>query len=79
MGRSTDVSSAARAIAVTPSDATILQTTRALYIGTTGNVAVTMTDGNVVTFNAVPVGMLQVQVTKVMATNTTASTILALY
>lgn len=78
MGRSTDTSSAARAIAVTPSDATILQTTRGLYIGTTGTVVVRMTDGVIATFNTVPVGILQVQVTQVMAA-TAASNILALY
>lgn len=69
-----------KAATVTKSDTTVLPTTRALYIGTTGDVAVTMADdGTVVTFVAVPVGILPIQVTKVMATNTTASNILALW
>jgi hypothetical protein len=67
------------AVAVTKSDSTVLQITRSLYIGGTGDVAVTMADGQVVTFSAVAVGILPVQVTKVMSTNTTATLILALY
>ena len=68
------------AAAVTPSDSTILPTTRALYIGTTGNVAVVMADDeNTITFSSVPAGfILPVQVIKVMSTNTTASNIVAL-
>ena len=72
--------SAHSAAAVTPSDSTVLPVTRALYIGTTGNVAVVMADDeNTVTFSNVPVGILPIQVTKVMSTNTTASTIVALW
>lgn len=78
--RSADATAPAHgAVAVTPSDSTVIPTTRSLYIGTTGNLAVVMADGQTVTFNAVPVGILAIQVDKVMATNTTASTILALY
>lgn len=72
--------SAHSASAVTPSDSTELPCTRALYIGTTGNVAVVMADDQTtVTFSNVPVGILPVQVTKVMSTNTTASDIVALW
>jgi hypothetical protein len=66
-------------IAVTPSDTTALKGVRAIYVGGAGNVAVTMADGSTGTFNAVPVGIpLPIQCTKVMATNTTATNILAL-
>ena len=72
--------SAHSAAAVTPSDTTILPTTRALFIGTTGNVAAVMAeDENTLTFSNVPVGILPIQVTKVMSTNTTASNIVALW
>ena len=72
--------SAIDAAAVTANDSTVLAVTRALFVGTGGNVAVTMAKGTVVTFANVPSGsILPVQVTKVMATNTTASSILALY
>lgn len=73
--------SVANAAAVTPSDSTALSNaTSGLYIGGAGDVAVTMVSGNTVTFKAVPVGtVLKVSVTKVMATNTTATNIVALY
>lgn len=66
------------AFVVTPSDATVIPVTRALYIGTTGNLACRMADGMTVTFNAVPVGILPIQVDQVLVAST-ASTILALY
>ncbi len=66
------------AAAVTASDSTVVNF-RSLYIGATGNVAVTMKNGQVVTFVGVPTGMiLPVVVTKVMATNTTATSIVGL-
>jgi len=66
--------------AVVPSDSTVLPTTRALYVGATGNVVATMSDDqNVVTFVGVPAGsILPIQVTKVMAA-TTATSIVALW
>lgn len=74
--------SAHGAQAVTASDSTELPCTRALYVGTGGNVSVIMGDGqngSAVTFSNVPTGViLPIQVVKVMAA-TTASNILALY
>lgn len=68
------------AVAVTPSDVTIIPITRFLYVGATGNVAVVMTDGQSVIFTAVQVGtVLPVQVTQVLSTGTTATAMLALY
>jgi len=80
-GRSTDIASAYRAVAVTKSDATILPTTRGLYIGGAGDVAVIMAgDTAAVTFAGALAGsVLTLQVTKVMSTNTTATNIVALY
>lgn len=70
---------ASRAAAVTPSDTTVVNA-NALYIGTTGNVALVLREGDAaVTFTAVPVGILKVNAYKVMSTNTTASNIVALY
>jgi hypothetical protein len=64
---------------ITPSDATLLLDVRGIYVGGAGNVAVTLVSGEVVTFTAVPVGtILPVKVTKVMATNTTATLMLGL-
>lgn len=67
------------AVAVTTSDATVIPMTRALYVGTTGNVAVRMGDGMTITFSTVPVGILPIQVDMVLSTGTTASNIIALY
>jgi hypothetical protein len=78
---------ASRAFVVTPSDSTVLSLTDGsimengyvLYIGGTGNVAVVTLGGDSVTFVGVPAGaFLPVLVTKVMSTNTTATSILAL-
>lgn len=78
-GRSTDFSPAYGATAVTPSDATTIPATRFLWIGGTGAVAVRLVRGDTVTFAAVPVGRLDVQVDRVLSTGTTATNILALY
>lgn len=48
---------AGNAAAVTPSDSAVLQPlARALYVGTAGDVAVTMASGDTVTLVAVPAG-----------------------
>jgi hypothetical protein len=66
--------------AVTPSDSTVLSGVRALYVGVTGNLAVRPVGGSAVTFVAVPAGMiLPIAVDRVMSTNTTATSIVALY
>ena len=70
------------AVAVTPDDSANLPrgVCNALYIGGAGAVAVTTEAGAVVTFAAVPAGtMLQIRASKVRATNTTATLILAMY
>jgi hypothetical protein len=65
---------------VTPSDATVLTPTRSLYIGVTGNVAVRMYGSqNNITFSNVPVGILPLQVDRVLSTGTTATGIIALW
>lgn len=76
--------SAHNAVAVTPSDSTILPITRALYVGTGGTLVVVMADADTtsttVTYTNVANGaILPIQVSKVYSTSTTASNILALY
>jgi hypothetical protein len=80
-GRSKDVAGAYRGVAVTKSDTTILPVTRAIYVGTTGDVAVIFAGDTVaVTMVAPALGVEHAwQVTKVMSTNTTAGSIVALY
>jgi hypothetical protein len=66
------------AVAVTPSDVTIIRG-KAIYVGGAGNVAVTTEAGTVVTFTAPPVGsIIPIGFSKVMATNTTATLLVAL-
>jgi hypothetical protein len=71
--------SAHGAVAVTVSDATVIPVTRALYVGTTGALAVRMADGMTLTFANVPVGVFPIQVDQVLSTGTVASDIVALY
>lgn len=68
------------AASVTPSDSAEIPITRSLYIGTSGDLKVTMADGQAVTFKNVPDGsILPIQAQIVWTTGTTASNILALY
>ncbi len=71
----------ASAADITPNDSTDLGTvTRAIYVGGAGNVAVTMKNGTSVTFTAPPVGtILPVRATRVLATGTTATNLVALW
>jgi hypothetical protein len=74
--------SAHRASAITTSDSTIYQQpTRALYVGAAGNITVDMADGGTaLTFVAVQGGtILPIQVTRIYATGTSATSIVALY
>ena len=73
------VHSAWDAVVVTPHDTNTIGLCRALYIGSTGNIAVRMASGNSATFSSVPVGVFPIQVDQVLSTGTTASSIMALY
>jgi hypothetical protein len=74
-----DFDSFGDAIEVTPSDDTDLGITKAIYVGGTGDLVVTMASGNDVTFVDVPAGfLLNLRVQKVLAA-TDASQIVALY
>lgn len=77
----TDKTGPARgALAVTTSNTVDVPECRALYIGVTGDVKVNLPGQTVgVVFKAVPVGILPVQATRVYATGTTATDIVALY
>lgn len=76
------VSSATKGYAITPNDDTdVAQVTRAIYVGTGGDLTVILADdSNPVTFKNVPGGtMLPIRVDRVRATATTASNLLGLY
>ncbi|MEO0879232.1 MAG: hypothetical protein AAFY22_05905 [Pseudomonadota bacterium] len=74
-------SPASSAVAVTPSDSVnLLQVSRALYVGTGGDVAVEMRSGATVTFKNVADGQsLALRVVKVLDTGTSASDIVAIW
>jgi hypothetical protein len=69
------------AAAVTPHDVNDLTVTAsALYVGTTGDITVDMEGtGTQILFNAVPVGILRGRFTRVYATGTAATDIVALW
>lgn len=69
---------ATNAVAVTPDDVALLNFF-ALYIGITGDVAITTYNGQTVTFTSVPVGFFPVGGTVVLATGTSAANIIALF
>lgn len=79
MASHTDTASARGGFAVTPNNDTVFSTSRALFIGVAGDVCVDFAEGgtNVVLKGAGP-GILPVQVTRVYATNTTATDIVRL-
>jgi hypothetical protein len=67
------------AAAVSLSDSNVIPVTRALYVGTSGNINVRMADGQTVLFSSVSAGIFPIQVDQVLLTSTTASNIVALY
>lgn len=81
MANANDTGSASQGRAVTASDSTVLAVTRAVWVGGAGNLAVVFEDGgSAVTLTGVTAGqLLPIRVTKVMSTNTTATSITALY
>lgn len=67
------------AFLITPDDGTDLaEIPRAILVGTGGNLRVTTKTGNTLTIPNVPAGTLSLRVTRVFATDTTASDLTAL-
>ena len=71
---------ATNAVLISPNDSTdLVAVTRAVYVGTTGNMKVTMQDSGTVLFTGIPAGTtLPIRVSRIWSTTTTASTIIAL-
>lgn len=68
------------AATVVPDDAADLPTaSRAIYVGTGGDVSVTLVGGGQVVLRNVPPGFLPLRVARVHATGTTAADILAVW
>lgn len=68
------------ATAISPSDVTPLaRTTRAIFVGGTGNLRLTLASGDTVTLNNVQAGMVYpLRATLVLATGTTATGLVGL-
>ena len=65
---------------ITPDDGADLPTSsRAIYVGASGDLVVTMVGGGTVTLTAVPVGILPIRVSRVHATGTTAADLVAVW
>jgi hypothetical protein len=71
---------AENAVAVAPGASALSSTTRAIFVGTGGDMEVTMSGGGNVTFTNIPSGTtLPIRVTHVLATGTDATDIVALW
>lgn len=77
---SSDLSVGQSAFSITPSDTVnFASRARAIYVGTTGNVAAVFAGGTVALFTAVAAGsLLPIEVIRINATGTTASNIVGL-
>lgn len=53
--------------------------TRGIYVGVTGNLVVTMANGETVTLSNVPVGFYPLSITLVVTSGTTATNLVAFY
>ncbi|MGV3490511.1 MAG: spike base protein, RCAP_Rcc01079 family [Devosia sp.] len=73
--------SARRGFAITANDgADLAAETRAIYVGSSGNLSVVLVSGDQVGFAAVPAGtVLPVRAIRVRSTGTTASQLVGLY
>lgn len=79
MNKDIGYSDKAVAVNVSSTDQALPLGCRALYIGGTGNIAVTMRGGGNVTFNGVPAGLIfPINVSAVLNSGTTATGIVAL-
>lgn len=68
------------AAAITPSDVTNLTAvTRAIYVGSAGGNITAVINGSAVLFTAVPIGILPIQCSRVNATGTTSTNLVALW
>jgi hypothetical protein len=71
----------AHAAVLTKSDTDeLVEASRALYIGGTGNINVVTVSGETVLFSALPVGtVLPIRIKQLLSTNTTATLVVALW
>jgi len=78
MSKETQSATGAESVDVSSNDAVLKRTARAVYVGGTGDVALTTPEGDTVTFVSVT-GTLSVQADVIKNVNTTATDIVVLY
>jgi len=68
-------------VAITPSDTVNFANgiCRAIYVGSSGDIVAINNEGTAITFSNVPIGILPVMTTRVNATGTVATNLVALY
>lgn len=72
--------SGGEAVVISAADHTPTSTTRALYVGGTGDVKVTLLSGSVVTFGSVPAGaVLAIRASLIWKVGTSATLMVALW
>jgi hypothetical protein len=75
-----DNKSKAAPVAITPNNSTDIGLTKQIYVGNNGDLNLEFEDGSTVLFSNVQNGTtLSIRATKVLATNTTATGIVAIY
>lgn len=68
------------AMTITPNDNTDISICRGIYIGGSGDLRVKMLDGTIVVFTSIAAGMVHpLSISRVYATGTTATGIVAVY
>ena len=74
-------SPAEHAVAITPNDgADLANSTRGIYVGVTGNIKITTSAGDDVTFAGLAAGIIHpIRARRVWATGTTATSIVGVY
>ncbi|MGI9486184.1 MAG: spike base protein, RCAP_Rcc01079 family [Geminicoccaceae bacterium] len=75
-----DATPARSASSVTPNDSTVLERTKGVWVGGSGDMSVVMHNGNTVTFAGIVAGsLLPIAVSRIRSTGTTATAIVALF
>lgn len=74
------LSSAQRAVEVTPSDSIVYAECRAIYVGGAGDLTIRTRGGDTVTLASVPAGsLLPINADQIRSTDTTATSIVVLF
>lgn len=80
MAKLEEIYGSGRWSSITPSDTVnLLERPRAIYVGVSGDITALDTTGLSSTFKSVPIGEWHIHPTRVMATGTTATNLIAMF